>query len=380
MPEGLVACVTLTFDGRVLANIAPARESDVDCEGLLIPGLVNGHTHLELSDMGLVPGGQGLVAWIRAQFAARPPAMDPATSVRAAETLHALGVAAVCDVAGGVDSSKAIANAGLSGLVQRELLGQDEARMSAGLRMAPSLHGTTVADDGHNRVMARPTAHAPYSTHPELARGVLGGRQDAPATIHLAEDPAERQFLGTGEGPFASLLNQMTVDWSVAGPYGGPLEWLDQVDGLGPHVVPVHGTDLSDGDLMRMASLGVGVIVCPRSNQHIGGRLPPAADMVARGLTFGLGTDGLVSCPDLDVVAEIEVLHKAFPRVPVGRWLQAATGDGAKLLGLGQFGALRVGTAPGLVQLDSDLPSLGMRPPSRRWLVESAWTTQEAMA
>lgn len=367
LPHGIER-VTLVFDGLKLVEVGPARAGEPVLDGLLVPGLINAHTHLELSHMGIVPGGHGLPAWIRAQFARRSQVgeADREREARiAADALALTGTAAVCDVAGGDSTAGLIAEAGLLGVVQRERLGQDTSRTRAGIDDAAGLHA-------QGAVAERPTAHAPYSTHPDLARALLApGPAGLAATVHLAEHAAEREFLTEGTGPFAEILDSIGVRWSFSGPFAGPVDWLRRVGGLGPHVAAVHGVDLRPDEQQALADHRCGLILCVRSNLHIGGVAPDVGGLLQRGVRLALGTDGLVSCTDGDVLGEIPALHRLEPQVDAATWLHLATAGGADVLGLRGLGRLSVGSSPGLVRLDSDLDGLLKRAPKRRWLVRA---------
>jgi cytosine/adenosine deaminase-related metal-dependent hydrolase len=120
----------------------------------------------------------------------------------------------------------------------------------------------------------------------------------------------------------------------------------------------------SPADLARARAANATVVLCPRSNLHIGGRLPPVAAMHAAGARLALGTDSLASTPDLSLWRELAVLATHFPDLPAAVWLRAATLGGAEALGLGArapgaLGALVPDTRPGVldVELDSALAS-----------------------
>jgi len=99
------------------------------------------------------------------------------------------------------------------------------------------------------------------------------------------------------------------------------------------------------------------VVLCPRSNLHIGGRLPDVAALIDDGVALALGTDSLASAPDLSLWAEMRVLAAAWPQIPAVRWLEAATEGGARALGLAAtLGALERGRRPGLICVDIGIP------------------------
>lgn len=353
-------------EGRI-EQVRPAVAGDpLALEGLLVPGLVNAHTHLELSGLGLVPGGAGLPAWVAQVMRSRDRASRQAAA-QAAEALREVGTAVVCDVSNAGDTAALLQDAGLAGVVQVEVLGFGRADVPARVASIESFHGSG------GLVRRRPAAHAPYSTAPAIVQAVVdwdGPGAASPPTVHVGESEAEVAFLRDGTGPFAALLDALGRDWRwFEAPGCSPVAWLDRNGWLGRLIV-VHGVHTTAGDRVRLAQTGTAVCLCPRSNQHVEGRLPEAGALHAAGVPLCLGTDSLASSPDLDVLAEIPVLARAFPEVPVGVWLEAATAGGARALGFPQHGRIVPGARPGLLLLEvSDVAALAEAAPPRRWVI-----------
>lgn len=369
LPGGRIARATVRFEGRRVVEVRPPRSGDpAKRPGLLVPGLVNAHTHLELSDVGAVDGGDGLPGWVGRQLAARRGASVGAEAARrGAVALVAAGCAAVGDI-GAQSSAELLCEAGLSGVAWVELLGLDAAREVDGVARAAALGRVVAGPDA--RVVERAAAHAPYSTAVGLARAALRPVLGAPGTVHLAEDPAERTFLASASGPWAAVLDRLGVAWrGRSGPGPGPVDWLRAAGALGPSTLAAHGVDLRPDERAALASAGVTICLCPRSNLHIGGVAPDVAALLAAGVPLALGTDSLASSPDLDVLGEIPVLVGLAPEVPVATWLAIATEGGARALGAAGLGVLEVGASPGLLQLDADVEGLRAGAPSRAWLV-----------
>jgi cytosine/adenosine deaminase-related metal-dependent hydrolase len=130
----------------------------------------------------------------------------------------------------------------------------------------------------------------------------------------------------------------------------------------------------SANDRRLAKNAGATVVLCPRSNRHIGGRLPDVPALLAEGIALALGTDSLASTPDLSLFGEIAALHAAFPDVPPEIWLSAATSGGARALRLEPCGALTPGRRPGLIDVAvadpaAPLESLVREPrPPIRWI------------
>jgi len=360
-----------------------AQAPEQRAEGVLVPGLVNAHTHLELSGLaGEVPGGAGLVAWagacVRAAEEETYEQRRDAALGAAADAAH-LGTAAVGDVCNSLASLPGIAAAGLRGTIFHELLGSREAR--TGDALADAARERAAAAKAHSWPVGLgyvPAPHAPYSVDRELLRRIFAAaaRTGLPTSIHVAEDPDELALLRDGTGRWPAVLEAMGVDVPARVPRQEPVAYLA---GLGAFAGPaptllVHMVHASADD-RRLAREGdATVVLCPRSNLHIGGRLPDVPALLADGLALALGTDSLASCPDLSLFGEIAALREAFPAVPALTWLEAASSGGARALRLEACGALAPGRRPGLLDvgvadLAAPLESLVRDPhPPLRWM------------
>jgi len=136
---------------------------------------------------------------------------------------------------------------------------------------------------------------------------------------------------------------------------------------LGPRSLVVHAVDLDDEDFRDLSRSGATVVLCPRSNLHIGGRLPDLPRLLEAGLPLAIGTDSLASAPTLSPLAELAVLGRAFPQVPAAQLLPLAWRGAA--VGAPAVGRLAPGGCPGVLAL----PLGGARPDDPcAWLLERA--------
>ena len=361
--------VVLEADGPWLTAVRAPRDGDpAPTPGLIVPGLINAHLHLELSGFGSVAGGDGLHAWVNRLFQARKGAPDGAA--RAAAAMFAAGTAAVSDVANAAGTGEILAAAGLQGIVHREVLGFDADTLPDRIAALADYGADYRGPNGVIR--ERPSPHAPYSTAPSLLVAAVRARPGVPATVHLAEDTDELEFLGAGTGQWAALLDRLGRDWRWwDAPHLDPVSYLDELGVLGPELLLVHAVHLGGADPTRLAAARAPVVLCLRSNLHITGRHPDAPALVRAGVRLALGTDSLASCPDLDVLGEVVALGRAFREVPAAVWLRAATAGGADALGLPHLGRIAVGAAPGLLVLDvDDVDEIVERgDAARRWLL-----------
>jgi cytosine/adenosine deaminase-related metal-dependent hydrolase len=328
-------------------------------EGILVPGLVNAHTHLELSALaGQVPGGDGVIPWTRrllGRLAETAAAVLEKAACDAAVAAIGFGTAAIADVGNGVAGYRALAAAGLAGVFFHELVGSREARTGDAIRDAADERARIPAAERPMNVAAVAAPHAPYSVGPALLRRIFAGaaRDGAATSIHLAEDAEELHLLRDGTGGWPPVLRAMGVEPGERTPGMGPVEYLASAGaftGTRPPLL-VHMVHAGADDLHRAATAGATVVLCPRSNLHIGGRLPDVPAALAAGVRLAIGTDSLASTADLSLWGELATLAARFPRVAPAVWLRAATEGGAAALGMGSVGALAVGRRPGVLDV-----------------------------
>lgn len=361
-----LADAALALDGDRVVAVGPRPEVEAahgpaePIDAVVLPALVNAHTHLELSHLaGQVPGGGGLPGWIGRFLPARAAAPeDPALVERAVTTLRAHGVAAVGDVTNTLAALPALSRAGFAGRLFLEIFGLSAGRIQAARRAALDLLDASPEPAPGLSVVLSP--HAVYSTRPAVVAELL---QAGPASIHLAEDPAERAFVADGGGPFAAVLGGLGGE--VDRPRGrSPVACV--AEALHAGNLAVHVVDLDDEDREVLRRSGATAVLCPRSNLHIGGELPDLPRLLRAGVRLAIGTDSLASSPSLSPLAELRALSRGFPEVPAARLLPLAWNGGA--VGAHHLGRLSPGRAPGVVAL----PLEGARPSDpAAWLLEA---------
>jgi cytosine/adenosine deaminase-related metal-dependent hydrolase len=327
-------------------------------DAVLTPGLINAHTHLELSALrGKVPGGRGFVPWVEGMLVARDrlAAEQDLESIDAAVgELLRTGTVAVGEVGSSLAPVEPLGTAPLLGRVFHEVYGMGAAGEQR-LRDADAIRERKRPGWPDNLGYSV-APHTLYTLGPELVRALLARARDAGAltTLHLAEHPAERKFLADGGGPFARFLESKGANLAEFSPPGtDPVRYAESLGALSPDVLCVHLADARPDELERVASAGAPVALCPRSNLHISVKLPPLLDILDAGLRPALGTDSLASCASLDVLEEARTLAERFPTVPARTLLAMLTSWGAAALRLDdRLGTLAPGKSPGVVAFE----------------------------
>jgi cytosine/adenosine deaminase-related metal-dependent hydrolase len=351
----------------------------------VLPGLVNAHTHLELSHFReQVPAAANFVSWVRQVIAlqrsrSRPNAPEIMDAIHSAiREAERCGTAVIGDISNTLVTVRALAESALAAVVFYELI---RFNTTDALGVVEQAQRAIDAVPATAMVRASLAAHAPYSVAPDLFRAIARINGQRPCSVHLAESREEVEFIRSGTGPWRTLLQELgswDADWAAPG--GTAVEFLDGCGFLDSRLLAVHGVQMTRGDLARLAERGVTLVTCPRSNAYTGAGPPPVADFYASGVRVAVGTDSLASTPDLNVFSELRELRRLAPSVPAGRLLDSATRQGARALGFdAEFGTIEAGksahliavSAPdGVADVEEYLVS-GIQPDQVRWIGES---------
>ena len=311
----------------------------------LMPGLVNCHTHLELTHLG---GGAKhsepeFLKWIR-----RIRELKDTTS---AEAFHEAAVAGIRDCwARGVTCiaetgstgavMRALYDLGGRGIVYQEVFGPDPAQCSASMA---ELEVTIrpLRPLATSQLVLGVSPHAPYTVSPQLYEAVaaFARREKLSSAAHVAESPEETALVRDGAGPFAEALRSRGI--MVQPQHRSPVAYLVQRGVVQRGTLCIHCVQVDEADVTLLRNVGASVAHCPRSNAaHRHGKLPLDVFRAA-GVPVGLGTDSVVSVGELDLWAEAEAAGLRGDAA-----LRALTIEGARALSWeSEIGSLEVGKA-----------------------------------
>jgi cytosine/adenosine deaminase-related metal-dependent hydrolase len=332
-------------------------------DAAILPGLVNCHTHLELGGLVRPVADGGFVEWVVAVIQGRRevPLFDQvAAARRGAESLLRSGTTCVGEVSSSGQSLSPLLQAGLRGVVYREVLGlppeEAETRRDAAQQDVRKMQ--TEARGGRLRIGLSP--HSPYGLSEELFGACdLWLRESGLACcIHVAESRDETEFLATGDGRIPRRLYPAVgcVVPPPRGRAGSPVEYLGALGALAWRPLLVHAVHVDAADARRMLESGASVAHCPRSNACLSEGVAPVPDFLRQGIPVGLGTDSLASVPNLDLWDEM----RAALRLHAGRLapeevLDLATLGGARALGIeGSIGSLAPGKRADLIAVAAE--------------------------
>ncbi len=293
---------------EVLSRFPEASVSDFG-QAAILPGLINAHSHLELTVMrGFLESEEGdFAAWLR-----------KLTTARMAMTGEDLLVAATCGASeaarAGVtcfgDSSssathvmKALRNVGLRGTVYQESFGPDPKLAAENvLRLREQI--AEMRDDENDLVRAGVSPHAPYTVSASQLELIsrLAIDQKLPLMMHAAESQAEKSFMSDGLGRFAEGLKARGIEWQAPGI--STVEYLARHGILETRPLLAHCINVDDADLELIKQSGAGIAHCPKSNAKLGHGRAPFQRFLAHGIKVGLGSDSVASNNTCDLLEE----------------------------------------------------------------------------
>lgn len=298
----------------------------------LVPGLINAHTHLELSHLaGAIPQGLGFSAWADSLFALLRTSARKQNSAQSFNDYVGQGLACVLDVCSRPGHTYAqLEQAGIHIVSVQEYAGR-----------------VRKIDDTANTLTWSRAAHALYSTQAEFVVQLKQWceNQGKVFSIHLAEVPGENDFFVHGQGQFAEFLRARRILLKNFQPPGlSAVAYAKSLGVLNARTLAVHCVHVDDADIDVLAHSGTRVCLCLRSNAWIGVGQPPVAALHEAEIPLCVGTDSLASNTDLDIWAELRAVRAVLPTITLTELLAMATRIPAELLGLGQeYGRLAVG-------------------------------------
>lgn len=328
---------------------------------LLMPGFVNPHVHLEMSDCecGPSPGGS-FTHWIttvrqRMRVGQREMADVVTSAVRSGvgQCLR-FGVTTAGDISSHFALTRPLLREGPLRVVSHgEILGLARSlpRAQAALEAAPDrTHESTFLRIGI-------TPHAPYTVDMNIYRRCVQLAEQAylPLATHLAETPDEREFLMHQHGPFRDVWESLG-QWEEPVPTyraGGPIEFARDIGLLDAGALLAHVNYCSDAEIETLARGNASIVYCPRTHRYFDRPPHRWREMLARGINVAVGTDSCASSPDLNILADLRVLRTLAPDFPADELFRLITSRAARALHLHeQVGTLAPGRSADLVRFE----------------------------
>jgi cytosine/adenosine deaminase-related metal-dependent hydrolase len=259
-----------------------------------------------------------------------------------------LGTTTLGDVAQPAWPQEALADAPCDATVFLELIAPRMERVTAAMELAEAHLASSAAKPQAAAFRPGLSPHAPYSVHAELLRHAvtLSAGHHVPLAMHLAESREEMEWLRTGGGPLAGLLESLGAwDPTAIQPGSSPLDYL-RLLACADRVLVIHGNYLGDeeiGFLAEHRKRRMAVVYCPRTHAWFGHQPYPLEKLLAAGAAVALGCDSRASSPDLSLLAEMRAVARRHPGVRPQVVLALGTRDGARALGRNDVGSLEAG-------------------------------------
>jgi aminodeoxyfutalosine deaminase len=346
--------------GRIEAILPVSEAPDTEVEtyeGILMPGMINAHCHLELSHFkGIIPCGTGLVEFLMCVVRSRKDLPVAVEQLALAEReMYEAGIAGVADICNTTDALAVKKGSSLQWHNLVEVLNFRDENLAQRLL----LYNEVAAAHQQASLSAVLTPHAPYS----VSRGTFEALNEATAgsiiSVHNQETKAENELFKSGSGDFLRLYAAFHTGLSPFEIAGGNSirAWLPHFT-RGQTILLVHNTFMEEDDLVfareHAAKYGLTLVfcLCPNANRYIENTLPPVDLLVKHGCRVVLGTDSYSSNWRLSIASEIATIAKHFPHIPLETILRWATLNGAEALGWTHLGRLAPGLIPGVVLLN----------------------------
>ena len=340
-------------DGRVQAvgsDSKVPRPSDVVAEdfgdAVILPGLVNTHTHLELTGFAGQVREREFPVWIRQLRelkATRTPDEYVEAARRGLAACYAAGVTTIADTGDSGAGLRVLAEAGGSGIAYQEVFGPHPVQAEeslTGLRDKVASLGRWAGDRVHIGV----SPHAPYTVSGSLFQAVAAWSRSErlPLAVHIAESVAETQLVTQGSGAFARAWEARGIPLPQSSGVS-PVRWLAVHGVLTEQTLCIHAVQVDQADIALLADSGAAVAHCPLSNRAHGHGAAPLQALLGAGIRVGIGTDSEVSVGPPDLLAEARAAQ-GLGRLTAAATIELCTLEGAAALGLaGETGSLRTG-------------------------------------
>lgn len=295
--------------------------------GLLMPGLVNAHTHLELCALkNNTDFYSGFIPWVQSVIRKREQAGEEHLKkgiVSGVNELIRTGTMVVGEISSTGISRQTFLNSKLSGILFREYLG------------AAASDTFEIKNVSFDKKISL-AGHAPHTTATDLLIQLKTAtdQQNLPFSLHLAESLEEIEFLQTGKGPWADFLEERHLDSTVIKRTGsGPVVYANNAGLLNDKTLAVHLVFADRDDIQLLAGKKVHVCLCLRSNLQLHGELPDVPAMINAGLNLCLGTDSSASTDSLSIFDEMRFFSASFPEISPADIIAMASINGASALG-----------------------------------------------
>lgn len=348
--------VVLDESGEIIELLDPTQCSQISgtiehYQGIIVPGFVNSHCHLELSHLhGKIPKGTGLISFISAVISQR--AADEGQVLSAMKIYDQLmfdnGIVAVGDISNNHLSKSVKQNSRIYYHTFVELLGFDPAKAEIVFQKALDLKAEFAP------LPASIAPHAPYSVSEKLLSLLkkYSEGHDNLFSMHNQESEPENDLFLHKSGAFIDFYKMLNLNLSFFEARSQTsLQALLPLMPANQKVLLVHNTFTNSEDISAVihSKKDINWCFCPNANLYIEQRLPDIDLFLNSGFNITIGTDSLASNDKLCILSELKTIKEHFSKLPSSQIIRWATLNGAEFLGIeNKFGSIEKGKTPGL--------------------------------
>lgn len=354
-------------DGKIV-DLVPGGEAGTDIEtleGILTPGLINAHCHLELSHLkDVIPPHTGLIEFLCSVVTKRgfDPEVIQEKIQLAEQEMFENGIVAVGDIGNTADTASVKSKSRIRWQNFTEVLSFTDEKADEAFAHFNSVAQTLkeVLGPQHRTALV---PHAPYSISPRSFELINEATSGEVISMHNQEHPAEDHLYQTGDSEYLRLFKIFGIDRS---PF--PVTRKTSIRSVLPHfnkqqtIFLVHNTSTTEADVIwakqyaQTNGLKLVWCICINANLYIENKVPPIEILLKNNCTIALGTDSYSSNWQLSIAREMRSIREHFPQIPLETILQWATNSGATALRWSdQLGSFEKGKQPGIVLLSNDL-------------------------
>jgi cytosine/adenosine deaminase-related metal-dependent hydrolase len=343
----------------------PGDDNDLG-DAILLPGLINTHTHLELTAMRGFLENCRFTEWIDKLRQSRNEVMSDEMLLDSArfglmEGLVA-GITTYADTCSSGVAMRAMNELGVRGIMYQEVFGPDPSHADAAMREL----GDRIEElqlEQTDLVHLGVSPHAPYTVSDRLysAAAEFANSRRLPLAMHIAESQAEYDIVANERGEFAERWERRGI--AVVRRARSPIELLDRQGTLDRGPLLIHCVRVDDDDIEIMARRRCAVAHCPASNAKFGHGIAPLLPLLSAGIRVGIGSDSVASNNRMDILDEARLavlIHRAATQrhdaFGAHEALELATIGGARALGLdSRVGSLEPGKDADLAAFRTDI-------------------------
>ncbi len=364
--------VLITRTDGTIEDIVDETQAGDDLEtfpGMITPGFINCHCHLELSHLkSRIPQKQGLVNFVLSVVSQRNQPEDQRLEaiLSAEDSMLDSGIVAVGDICNNGDSLNAKQAKRLDYYNFIELLGwnprQAPERFEASLQLSALFSGEApdselFSNKGSDTSHVSISPHAPYSVSEELWNLMTPGFKNKTITIHNQESAAENEFFHDRSGDLFRMYERMKIPTDhFKSPGMSSLSFYLPKLKEAARILLVHNTYTEEADILKARAFSNALFFCfcPNANLYIEDRLPDIPSFIKNKTRIVLGTDSLASNHQLSILEEMKTIKMNFPSIPTAELLIWATSNGAEALSFeDKLGSFSKGKKPGVVLIEN---------------------------